>query len=325
VVATHAEAIGGGLRVLVADPDPGARSLLRLAVQAEGGRAVEAEDGVSALAILYAGLVDLALIDLRLPGLTGEQVLANAGASLRDVPVLALTDVERSRAMVGLRLGAHDYIPKPLEALELSARIRAAARVRAAMKAGTARRQNLLDQLTALERATFTDELTGLGNRRLLRRALDTASHRARREGVPYSVVVLDVDHFKRINDEHGHDVGDAVLQRVAVELARALRADDTSGRWGGDEFMAVLPETSTEAAVAAVGRLRDGLATAPLPVRVTTTVGVATGTGAPEEVLHAADQALLEGKRSGRDCVRFATGTTVADAMAASMTRMAP
>jgi two-component system cell cycle response regulator len=325
VVASQVHDVGTGLRILVADADPGTRALLRLAVRTEGGRPVEAEDGVSALAILYAGIVDMALIDLRLPGLTGEQVLANAGESLRDVPVLALTEVERSRAMVGLRAGAHDYIPKPFEPLELSTRIRAAARVRAAMKAGTARRQHLLDQLTSLERAAFTDELTGVGNRRLLRRALDTASHRASREGLPYSVVVVDVDNFKSVNDALGHDVGDAVLQRVAVELARALRADDTAGRWGGDEFMAVLPATTTDAAVAAVGRVRAGIASAPLPVRVTITIGIATGLGPADEVLREADQALLEGKRAGRDCVRFAAGTTVGDALTTSVTRMSP
>src|SRR5947209_9929352 len=268
---------------------------------------VEAPDGVSALALLAAGFVDVALLDLKMPGLTGEQVLAKAVEVAPDVPILVLTGADRSRGAIGLRLGAHDYIAKPFEPMELVARLHAAARVRAALRAGTARRQRLALELDRMERAALTDELTGLANRRFLSRALDDAAKRATCEGVPFSLLLLDIDHFKQVNDESGHDVGDAVLQRVGLELARALRADDVPGRWGGDEFLAVLPATSTEAALAVAERVRAGLSATQLPAAVTTTIGIASGAGQADLVLHAADQALLAAKRDGRNSVRVA------------------
>jgi len=295
------------LRVLIADDDLSVRALIRTILACEGMRPIEAPDGVAALAILAAGYVDLALLDLRMPGLTGEQVLATASDLAPDVPILILTGEDRGRGTFGLRLGAHDYIAKPFDPRELVARIHAAARVRAALQAGSARRQMLARELTLMERAALTDELTGLANRRFLRRALDAAAQRARCEPEPYSVILLDIDHFKYVNDRHGHHVGDSVLQRVGLELARALRADDVPGRWGGDELLAVLPATGAEAALAAVRRVKHGLRDAPLPVPITTTIGVATGREPGEAVLRAADEALLQGKRDGRDCVRVA------------------
>src|SRR5947209_20324364 len=257
---------------------------------------VEAADGVSALALLAAGYVDVALLDLKMPGLTGEQVLAKAVEVAPDVPILVLTGGDRSRGAIGLRLGAHDYIPKPFDPQELVARIHAAARVRTALRAGTARRNSLARQLDQMERAASTDELTGLANRRLLQRALTDAAQRAAREGVPFSLLLLDIDRFKQINDEHGHHIGDQVLQRVGLELARALRADDIPGRWGGDEFLVVLPATDPDAALAAVHRIQARLRDASMPVPITTTIGVATGSDAAERVLRAADAAMPPG-----------------------------
>ena len=300
------------LRVLIADDDPSVRALLRLTVESEGFFPVEAADGVAALALLRSGYVDLALLDLRMPGMSGEQVLANASDVAREVPIIMLTAAERSRALIGLRLGAHDYIVKPFEPLELSGRLLAAARVRDAFLQGRARRQTLARQLDEVERASLSDELTGLGNRRLLQRALVDAEERSSREREPFSVIIIDVDHFKAINDENGHDVGDEVLQKVGLELARALRADDTPGRWGGDEFLAVLPATPADAVMSAVARIRLGLSATTFPVPITTTIGVATGMGPVDVVVRAADQALLAGKRDGRDCVRIAAPALV-------------
>src|SRR5690242_8447894 len=117
-----------------------------------------------------------------MPGMSGEQVLANASDVAREVPIIMLTAAERSRALIGLRLGAHDYIVKPFEPLELSGRLLAAARVRDAFLQGRARRQTLARQLDEVERASLSDELTGLGNRRLLQRALVDAEERSARD-----------------------------------------------------------------------------------------------------------------------------------------------
>jgi diguanylate cyclase (GGDEF)-like protein len=234
-------------------------------------------------------------------------VLANAVDVAGEVPIIMLTGAERSRALIGLRLGAHDYVVKPFDPAELSSRVLAAARVRDAYLKGRARRQNLVEQLEQVERVALSDELTGLANRRLLQRALNEAAERSRRDREPFSVILIDVDDFKTINDVNGHDVGDQVLQRVGLEIARALRADDTPGRWGGDEFLAVLPATPADTVMAAVARIRLGLSEATFPVPISTTIGVATGLGPVEVVVRAADQALLAGKREGKDCVRIA------------------
>jgi two-component system, cell cycle response regulator len=305
------------LRVLIADDDPSVRLLLRLTLQAEGFRTVEAADGVSALALLRAGYVDICLLDLRMPYLTGEQVLAVAGEALDEVPVIVLTGLDRSRGTMGLRLGAHDYVAKPFEPLELAARLHAAARVRRALRAGSARRLSLACDLNALEKAALTDELTGLGNRRLLRTALEEVAARCARESAPFSVAILDVDHLKCINDERGHDVGDAVLQKVALEISRALRADDIPIRWGGDEFVAVLPNTDSEAAQLVVERIRKALAASNFPTPVSVTVGIASGRAAADDLLRDADRALLEGKRAGRNCVHIAPSLDVTTTLA--------
>ena len=283
------------------------RLLLRLTLQAEGFRTLEAADGVSALAMIYARCVDICLLDLRMPYLTGEQVIASAGRALDEVPVIVLTGLERSRGTMGLRLGAHDYIAKPFEPMELAARVEAAARVRRALLAGTARRMSLHADLSALEKAALTDDLTGLGNRRLLRRALEQVVAESAQDGTAYSVAILDVDYLKTINDRLGHDVGDAVLQKVALEISRALRADDVPVRWGGDEFVIVLPNTDSAAAVLVIERIRTSLAVASVPTPVTLTVGIASGRHAADDMLRDADRALLDGKRAGRNCVHVA------------------
>ena len=293
--------------MLIADDEPSVRLLLRLTLQAEGYRTLEAADGVAALALIFAGGVDIGLLDLRMPYLTGEQVIASAGEALDEVPVIVLTGLERSRGTMGLRLGAHDYIAKPFEPGELAARVEAAARVRRALRAGTARRLSLHADLTALEKAALTDDLTGLGNRRLLRRALEQIVATAAVDGAAYSVAILDVDHLKTINDRLGHDVGDAVLQRVALEISRALRADDVPVRWGGDEFVIVLPQTDSAAALLVIERIRAALAVAAVPTPVTLTVGIASGRHPADDMLRDADRALLDGKRAGRNCVHVA------------------
>ena len=283
------------------------RLLLRLTLQSEGFRTTEAADGVSALALLYTGCIDIALLDLRMPYLTGEQVLASAGAAVDEVPVIVLTGLDRSRGTMGLRLGAHDYISKPFEPFELTARVEAAARVRRALRAGTARRLNLISDLSALEKAALTDELTGLGNRRLLRKTLEDIAERSAVEGTTYSVAILDVDYLKSINDTYGHDVGDMILQKVALEISRALRSDDVPVRWGGDEFVIVLPQTDSAAALLVVERIRKALAVSVVPAPVSVTVGIASGRYPAHDLMRDADRALLDGKRAGRNCVHVA------------------
>lgn len=162
-----------------------------------------------------------------------------------------------------------------------------------------------------LERVAGTDAVTGLANRRAMLERLEEALAQSRRSGQPLTLVMADVDHFKAINDRHGHDAGDAVLVAIGQRLASTLRSQDTLARWGGEEFVLLLPGTSLEAGQAIAERLRSAISAAPFTVAgesvaLTITQGVATarpGMGA-QSLIKAADQALYEGKRRGRDQV---------------------
>jgi diguanylate cyclase (GGDEF)-like protein len=131
----------------------------------------------------------------------------------------------------------------------------------------------------------------------------------ARRHGHPLSIAILDLDHFKRVNDSHGHKVGDDVLVAAAHAMGTHLRAEDQLGRLGGEEFLVLLPDTDGEAAGHVAEKLRAEVAAAPSPVAVTVSIGVATWDGeAPEDLLHRADEALYAAKEAGRDRVLAAT-----------------
>lgn len=176
--------------------------------------------------------------------------------------------------------------------------------------------QALVDSSTELERAAHTDALTGLANRHALARELDSRLARARASLRPLSVLIIDLDHFKQVNDRHGHLAGDQVLKEVSQRLRQGLRADAAIGRWGGEEFMVVLDDCSQAQALAAAERVRGALAAEPVqlpsgPIAVTASIGVATTRDLSAEVMDpligAADDALYRAKRSGRNRVEVA------------------
>lgn len=166
-----------------------------------------------------------------------------------------------------------------------------------------------------LKRQATTDPLTGLFNRRQYEMLFQRERERCNRLHQQMSLCIMDLDHFKRINDEHGHDVGDAVLRHVAQQLSCSLRHSDVVGRFGGEEFVLVLPDTGLEQAVAVLNRLREDLAATPVPVngqllRVSATFGVTEvqeGDAELEDILKRADRALYEGKGAGRNRVMTA------------------
>jgi len=180
-------------------------------------------------------------------------------------------------------------------------------------------RSRLATLASELDRLARIDPLTGLSNRRDLNEILDATLSAARRDGRPLSVLLVDIDHFKQVNDTEGHDGGDAVLVRVADSMRASLRAQDSLGRWGGEEFLAVLPNTDADDAAIVAERLRSQIphvtfASDHSPVTVTVTIGVATtdsGTAGellrPSELVGGADAALYVGKRSGRNQVQVA------------------
>jgi two-component system, cell cycle response regulator len=221
---------------------------------------------------------------------------------LLSTSVILLGDGDVRAVLDALDHGAHDVLSDPPGDAELIARVRAAARA-------SSLREQLLARETRLEQLVFNDELTGLWNRRFLQRRMAAELHAAHRHGHGLSVAMVDVDHFKAVNDHHGHGVGDAVLVAVAERLAAAVRTDDIIGRWGGEEFLAILPRIDTAGAHTAAERIRRCVAEAPVGrerIPITVSVGCATlaAERSADALLGRADDALYAAKRGGRNAV---------------------
>jgi diguanylate cyclase (GGDEF)-like protein len=280
------------------------RVMLRRQLEQRGLRVAEASDGHEAVRACRILGPDMVLLDVEMPGLDGHTVLRilQEDAELRDIPVVFLTARTGTEDVVtGLQLGAHDYLRKPFEPSELIARVSAALRVKA-----------LQDELRArnaeLETVTRTDALTGIYNRRHLEERLHGLLAATRRHRQPVAVLMIDVDHFKAVNDSLGHAAGDAVLREIADRLRRGVRADDVVGRWGGEEFVVVGAATGGDAAAALAERLRRAIALSAVrlegggEVAVTVSIGCAAGVdGDAEELVRRADACLHEAKAVGR------------------------
>ena len=293
-------------RILVADDSLVIRSVLRKQLQEHGHVVIEAVDGEDALRSIRDETPDVVLLDVEMPKLNGHAVLAElrSNPATAHIPVVFLTARATTADVVeGLRLGAHDYLRKPFEPAELLARVSAALRVK-----------RLQDELrirnTELEASSRTDALTGLPNRRHLQEQLAAATSASRRHGGSVAVLMVDVDHFKRVNDRLGHAGGDHVLRRIALALATACRAVDVAGRWGGEEFLVVSPDNDADGAAALAERIRASAEAESIEVdgaervSVTVSVGVASGSGDVDAIVRDADAALYEAKETGRNRV---------------------
>ena len=292
------------ITVLVADDSLVVRAVVRAHLEAKGYTVVEADDGIAAVRRCTETRPDVVLLDIEMPGLDGYQVLASlkAAPTLRDIPVVFLTSRSGMDDVVaGLHAGAHDYLRKPFEPPELVARVAAAAQVK-----------KLHDELRGrneeLDRMARVDALTGLFNRRHLEEELRRQSATACRNGTPLAVLLLDIDHFKRVNDTYGHPAGDLVLQEFGRRLQSDLRAGDVAGRWGGEEFLVLLPDTDLAAALTVAARIRASTSRAPvvadgMPILVTVSGGCAVGRlDVTDELVSRADTALYQAKTAGRN-----------------------
>lgn len=287
--------------VLIAEDSETAMAVLSTQVAGAGYEVLEARDGDAAVELALRHRPDVILLDIEMPGLTGYEVIGRLKGEpqTRDTPIIFISQRATVDDLVqGLDLGAHDYLGKPYRPAELAARVRAALRVK--------RLQDGMSELTrVLERQALVDPLTGLPNRRFMETELSRAVARWARYRRPVAVLLVDVDHFKHVNDCHGHAFGDEAMRSIAGRLAGRLRRDDAIGRWGGDEFLAVLGETEAPEAAALAEALRREVAAAPVQhdgviAGVTISVGWAeVVTTDPAEVLRRADADLLAFKRA--------------------------
>ena len=264
-----------------------------------------AQDGETALRIAAEDpMPNLILLDVSMPGMDGYEVCQRLKQSekTRDLPVIFVTakDDQEEEAL-GLRLGAVDYIVKPVNTTIVKARIRNHLALQQAL-AELALRNEELALLAA------RDEQTGLYNRRRLDELLTAEIERARRYNRPLSIMLLDIDKFKTVNDTHGHLVGDSVLLKTAEQLRGSVRSCDLVGRWGGDEFLIICPETAPDAVLLLAERLRYGYAERAFPVAggLTVSIGVASYRKGQlaKDLLSTADVALYRAKENGRNQV---------------------
>lgn len=295
---------------LIVDDSPLVRETLRrVLVRAELFDVVlQAANGAEALELLDGGgsRIDLVLCDLMMPGLDGFDFLERFVADPRfeGVPVIVLTGEEELDTKVeALEAGAADYLTKPFHDAELLARVKVHRKMKLL-------RDELREANRQLRDLVVRDPLTGLFNRRHWRHVLRLEVERCRRHRRPIAVLMVDIDHFKRVNDRHGHVVGDRVLTAVAERLEAEVRAQDSLARLGGEEFGVVLPETGVDEARTAAERLRRAIREVEIPevdgLDVRVSVGAAAALALTDDevdaLVAAADEALYQAKRTGRD-----------------------
>ena len=304
--AARLDGLGG--RILVVDDNQRQGERLAGEVGVEHRPVVETDPEKAKISA--AGPVDLVIVNAAAKAFDGLRFIAalRSDERTRQLPVLALVDPDdRVRMVKALEIGVNDILSRPADPQELAARIK----TQVQRKRYTDYLRNNLDH--SLELAV-TDQLTGLHNRRYMHGQLDTLVKRAIMGGDAVSALLIDIDHFKKINDTFGHDVGDEVLREFALRLASNVRAVDLPCRYGGEEFVVVMPETTLADALRIAERIRNNVAGSPFKVAqgqelltVTISVGVSATTGqgdTPEALLKRADEGVYEAKASGRNAV---------------------
>lgn len=302
------------MNVLIVDDDPIQRRILRAQLTQLGYEVRDAANGEQAWRLLEHEPFPLVITDWMMPELDGSMLASRIRASQQSsytyIILLTARD-QRSDVIAGLDSGADDYLIKPVDPHELRARVAIAARI-----------VNLETQLRA---ARDTDSLTQLQNRGATAAALAREIARSERQQLPLGVLLLDLDHFKWVNDEHGHRAGDLTLQTVARVVMASVRRYDTVGRWGGEELLVLLPGTSDAAIVVVAERIRAAIEATPIElpdgrrISVTTSVGAACSTAirtpSPDELVQLADVALYRAKQRGRNQVVLFSSAEAPDA----------
>lgn len=299
---------GRGGRVLLVDDRRRSHERLAAMIGDEQTIDVETKPG-NALFRAAEGNYDVLIISLGLENSDGLRLCSQVRSleRTRNVPVLAIAEPgDHSRLVRGLEIGVNDYLIRPIDRNEMLARVRTQVRRRRYT-------ERLRDNVQMSIEMAITDALTGLHNRRYMESHLSTLVEQAELRGKPLTVLVLDIDYFKSVNDTHGHDAGDDVLREFSQRLKKSIRGIDLACRYGGEEFVVVMPETDMAVATMVAERLRRRIACEPFPlcrganaVEITISIGLAARalSDTAANVLKRADQALYRAKRDGRNRV---------------------
>jgi len=294
-------------RILVVDDDP---AIVRQVVDVLDDQDYiidTATDGVAAIEKVRADPPDLLLLDVMMPKMNGLEVcrIVKSLSSESFIPIILVTvkgDIDSK--VTGLKLGADDYLAKPFNPLELQARVDSMLRIKALQDKINAKRREL-------EALSVTDDLTRLFNHRAMQQRLRDEFRRAQRYNEPLSVLMLDIDHFKGVNDRYGHQFGDLVLKQIAQQMLKCVRQIDVVARYGGEEFLIILPQTHFSGSLTVADRIwrtiggytfSDGERQHKLTVSIGISFFPNKNVGSVEDLIAFADEALYQAKSEGRD-----------------------
>lgn len=302
------------MKMLIVDDDPLQRRLLQASLTRYGHEVIESPDGAVAWELLQREPISMVITDWMMPVMNGPDLIRRirSGHFPSYVYIILLTAKDTKEDVVsGLDSGADDYLTKPFDPNEMRARIDIGVRILSL----ESRLRETLEQLQVM--ATY-DSLTGLLNRRAVYERAQTELDRTRREVCSLSLVMLDIDHFKSVNDKYGHLVGDQALRLVAGTITQNKRSYDWAGRWGGEEFLLVLPDTSLLEAGDIAERMRANVASLQFPLadgqylNLRVSLGVSSVDANSQhptlgELIQQADDALYCAKKQGRNKVCLA------------------
>jgi len=273
-----------------------------------------AMNGEEALEYIQKKLPDMILLDVMMPGLDGFQVCEalSKEAEVADIPVIFITAKSEPEDIIkGFKVGGVDYVTKPFNEAELLMRINTHMELKKSRDMLELKNKELTEAYEKIEYLALTDTLTGIANRRNITTLMGKEVSRSKRNGATFSMIMCDIDFFKNVNDTYGHDTGDYVLCEVADIIQNNIRHQDIVARWGGEEFLVVLPETRVEDATSVAEKLRRTIEEKEMEFgeykfKVTMTFGVSVYESelGIEKSIKKADDALYDGKQNGRNKV---------------------
>ena len=295
------------MKILIIEDELIFRRMVKKYLLAAGYEIVEAEDGLSAWELFQKEPFQLVITDWMMPGLDGPELvhkIRTSGQKSYTYIIMLTAMDDKDNIVLGLESGADEYLTKPFNSRELIARVASGMRI-------LRLEEELMQARMQMEALAMHDGLTGLLNRRAIEEYAEAEFNMADRKKQAMSVILLDIDHFKNVNDRFGHKFGDVVLRQVAQTLKEDLRNYDRVGRWGGEEFLLILPDTELKDAVTVAERLRSKIAVVQITLEngetfsIHISLGTACTTGQFQslaKLIDAADQALYQAKQSGRD-----------------------
>jgi two-component system cell cycle response regulator len=303
------------VRILIVEDNETLGKRTKSFLETRGHQVTWIPEGMPAIRLAKEGQVDMILLDRLLPDIDGIRIchLLKQDEETRDIPIIMLTAMDKTEDKVrGLEAGADDYLPKPFEDVELNARVSAALRTKLLKDELKRKNDELQKMLVEVETLSMTDSLTGLFNRRRFEGVLDAEFKKSYRYNLPLTCMMVDIDHFKSVNDTYGHAVGDGVITSIARIIKRSIRESDAACRWGGEEFVILAPMTNKDEASLPAKRILHAVETTVFAgmgsEKRTVSIGVAAvpaeGIDTPDKLIQAADAALYEAKKKGRNRV---------------------